>query len=119
MSNGTVKIGHSGNLRARVAKIECQTGLRVHDLYFTLSIARETARKIEWACQKKFSSQRMEGEFFNCAFDEICGLIDSFVKVELEGNDQLLKIADRMESSQERHLILIRAANLFVGKLLA
>ena len=116
MSNGTVKIGHTGNIRERVAKIKRQTGLTVNKLHFTFDISRDIARKIEWACQENFSLQRMKGEFFNCTFAEICGLIDSFVKVELERNDNLLKIADKMESSSERHLILIRAANFFVGQ---
>ena len=116
MSNGTVKIGHTGNIRERVAKIKRQTGLTVNKLHFTFDISRDIARKIEWACQENFSLQRMKGEFFNCAFAEICGLIDSFLKAQIERNDNLLKIADKMESSSERHLILIRAANFFVGQ---
>ena len=116
MSNGTVKIGHTGNIRQRVAKIKRQTGLTVNKLHFTFEIARETARTIEWACQENFSSQRMKGEFFNIEFTEICNVIDSSLKIQIERNDNLLKIADKMESSSERHLILIRAANFFVGQ---
>lgn len=116
MSNGTVKIGHTGNIRQRVAKIKRQTGLTVNKLHFTFEIARETARTIEWACQENFSSQRMKGEFFNIEFAEICNVIDSSLKIQIERNDNLLKIADKMESSSERHLILIRAANFFVGQ---
>ena len=118
LSNGTVKIGHTGNLRERVAKIKNCTGLKVDRLYFTLTISRDIARLIEWACQENFSSRKVGSEIFNADFNESCEVVNSFVKVVLDRNNELLKVADRMESSPERQAILITAANTFVGRIL-
>ena len=118
LSNGTVKIGHTSNLRERVAKIKNCTGLKVDRLYFTLTISRDIARLIEWACQENFSSRKVGSEIFNADFNESCEVVNSFVKVVLDRNNELLKVADRMESSPERQAILITAANTFVGRIL-
>lgn len=79
MSNGIIKIGYSGNLRRRVAKIENQTGLTVHDIHFTSFMSREIARFVEWVCQKKFSSRKVKGEFFSVEFNEACAAVDNFL----------------------------------------
>ena len=125
MSDGTVKIGHTGRLRARVAEIERQTGLTVNNLYFTLSMPREDARFIEWACQKKFSSRRKGGEFFSVSFDEACAAMTSFVKVvgSLRGaknelGNKLLAIAGMMTDSAEKQSTLAKANKLLVGRTL-
>ena len=76
-----VKLGQSKNIRSRVAKIKRDTGLTVKDIYFTPFMSRENARLVEWACQEKFSSRRVEGEFFSVDFEEACKAIDSFVKM--------------------------------------
>ena len=84
MSDGSVqivKLGQSKNIRSRVAKIKRDTGLTVKDIYFTPFMSRENARLVEWACQEKFSSRRVEGEFFSVEFEEACKAIDSFVKM--------------------------------------
>ena len=84
MSDGTVqivKLGQSKNIRSRVAKIKRDTGLTVKDIYFSPFMSRENARLVEWACQEKFSSRRVEGEFFSVEFEEACKAIDSFVKM--------------------------------------
>ena len=79
MSDGTVKIGFSGNLRARVAKIKRDSKLTVNDLYISPFMPREVARLIEWACQEKFSSRRVEGEFFSVKFETACAAVNVFV----------------------------------------
>lgn len=124
MSDGTVKIGQSSDVRARVAKIERQTGLTVKNFYITPFMPREEARFIEWACQKTFSSRRVKGEIFSIAFNEACAVIDSFAKVigvlptlsKSERGDKLLSVASLMVDSPEKQRILIKTANLFVGK---
>lgn len=80
MSNNIVKIGISGKLRSRVAKIKRDTGLTVKDIYFSPFMSREDARLIEWACQEKFSSRRIKGEFFSATFEEVCSAVDNFAK---------------------------------------
>ena len=86
LSDGTVlivKIGHSKNIRSRVAKIKRKTGLNVVDMYFTPYMLRENARLVEWATQEKFSTRRIEGEFFSVDFDEARKVIDYFVELTL------------------------------------
>jgi len=84
MSDGTVqivKIGHSNNIRSRVAKIKRETGLTVADMYFTPEMPRKDARFVEWASQKKLAPQRVRGEFFSADFDEARAIIDYFVEI--------------------------------------
>ena len=76
-----VKIGHSKNIRARVAKIERETDLNVVDMYFTPFMPRKDARLVEWASQKKLSSWRVRGEFFSVEFSEARKAIDYFVEL--------------------------------------
>lgn len=86
LSDGTVlivKIGHSKNIRARVAKIKRETGLSVVDMYFTPEMPRKDARLIEWAAQEKLSSRRMKGEFFSVDFDEARNVVDYFVEITI------------------------------------
>ena len=78
MSNGNVKFGYGGNLRNSVTRLEKKTGLNVHDIYFTPFTSREIARFVEWVCQKKFSSRKVEGEFFSVDFNEACTIVDNF-----------------------------------------
>ena len=84
LSDGTVlivKIGHSKNIRARVAKIKRDTKLNVIDMYFTPFMSRENARLIEWACQEVFSSRRVKGEFFSVEFTEARKMIEYFTEL--------------------------------------
>ena len=91
MSNGIVKIGYSGKLRSRVAKIENQTGLTVHDIYFTPFTSREIARFVEWVCQKKFSSRKVEGEFFSVDFNEACTAVEDFFAKAVHAFSSVMK----------------------------
>lgn len=84
MNDGTiqiVKIGHSKNIRTRVAEIERKTGLKVVDMYFTPEMPRQDARLVEWASQKKLFPQRVQGEFFSADFVEARAVIDYFVEL--------------------------------------
>lgn len=100
MSDGTVqivKIGHSNNIRSRVAKIERETGLKVVDMYFTPEMSRKDARLVEWASQKKLAPQRVRGEFFSADFDEARAIIEYFVKITTATlpNEYFNRIADK------------------------
>lgn len=84
MNDGTIqiiKIGHSKNIRTRVAAIERKTGLKVVDMYFTPEMPRKDARFVEWASQKKLSPQCVHGEFFSADFVEARAIIDYFVEL--------------------------------------
>ena len=84
LSDGTVqilKIGQSKNVRARVAKIERETGLNVVDIYFTPYMPREIARLVEWTSQKKLSAWHVKGEFFSVEFEEARKVVDYSVEI--------------------------------------
>ena len=86
LSDGTifiVKVGHSKNIRARVAKIKRETGLNVVGMYFTPEMPRKDARLVEWAAQEQLSSRRVNGEFFSVDFDEARNVVDYFVEITL------------------------------------
>ena len=86
LSDGSVlivKIGHSKNIRARVAKIKRETGLHVVGMYFTPEMPRKDARLVEWATQEQLSSRRVKGEFFSVDFDEARNVVDYLVEITL------------------------------------
>ena len=81
-----VKIGHSKNIRSRVAEIKNDLNndddkFFVNNMYFTPLMPREIARFVEWATQEIFSSWGVEGEFFSADFDKICDAVNHFVKL--------------------------------------
>ena len=84
LSDGTVqivKIGHSKNIRSRVAKIKRETGLTVVDMYFTPYMPRDNARFVEWASQEVLSAWRVKGEIFSVNFSKARATIRRFVKL--------------------------------------
>ena len=121
LSNGLIKIGHTGDIARRISEIERQTNSTAKDIYHSMFISREVACRIEKVCQKKFSSFRVKGEFFNMDFAEVCNVIDSFVKVEVESGERVLKITITMKELTENQTfekaLLIRVANIFVGRI--
>ena len=80
MSDGTVKIGQSHNVRRRLSDIKSQYKLSVVKHYCTPLMSREVARLIEQSCHEIFSSSKVDGEFFCVEFENACSIIDSFVK---------------------------------------
>ena len=80
LSNGLIKIGHSGKICAHIAEIERQTKSKIVDVCISLLMPRDIARQIERLCLKKFSSRRIEGEFFSVSFEEVCAAVDTFAK---------------------------------------
>ncbi len=90
LSNDKVKIGCSGNPRARAAEIKRKTGLTIKRVYFSPVMPRERAFFVEWACQENFSSSRVKGEIFSVDFAEVCAVLDVFAsKISLPLNSKL------------------------------
>ena len=92
MSNDTVKIGYTGNLRRRVTKLENQSGLTVNKMHFTPFTTREVARLIEWVCQKNFSSRKVKGEFFSVDFNKVCAAVDDFFAKVVHACSYIMKV---------------------------
>ena len=80
LSNGLIKIGHSGKICARIATIKRQTKSTVEKIYTSLLMPRDIARQIERLCLENFSSRRVEGEFFSVPFEEACAAVNIFAK---------------------------------------
>ena len=111
LSNGLIKIGHTGNISRRIAEIKRQTKSTVKAVYHTDLFSREIACRIEYVCQENFSSFRTKGEFFNV----------DFVKVEVERSIVLLKITSlKNEIPEEKTVeraLLMEAAKFYVGNI--
>lgn len=97
LSDNSVTIGHSKNIRARGTKIKRETGLNIINLYFTPEMPREDACLVELASQTKLSSRRVKGEFFSVDFDEARNVVDYFVEITLAAlpNQSANLIADK------------------------
>ena len=115
MNDNSVKIGYTDRLCPRISEIKREKNSAVKDIYFSPFMSRENARLVEWACQEKFSSRRVEGEFFSVKFEEVCAAIDSFVKMvaapainsDLKRGGKIFKVAKRN---------IIEHANLLADK---
>lgn len=68
MSNGSIKIGLTGNLPERIKQIKQETGLEVYNYATTKYVSREEARQIEQVLLEKFAAYNLGGEFFSVNF---------------------------------------------------
>ena len=80
LSNGLIKIGHSGKICARIAEIKRETKSTVEKIYISLLMPHDIARQIERLCLENFSSRHVEGEIFSASFEEVCAAVDTFAK---------------------------------------
>ena len=124
MSNGTVKIGHSVNVNKSRSNIQSKYKLTVEKIYSSTPIPRKIARSIEKAWHNFYSPCKVEGEFFSAKFEEVCRLIDTFVKhdeglplvTDVERADKILKIAEKINDNAKKQVLLLKAADIFVGE---
>ena len=72
MSNNTVKIGYTQNVRKRMQTIISSSGLEIVNAYCTKFIDSETAYLIEQTCHANFDTWRVRGEFFCVSFEDAC-----------------------------------------------
>lgn len=72
VSNGTVKIGYSGNITERVKAIKSEFKLNVLQVYTTNSFSVDDAKTLEEQLKTKYSAYCMGGEFFDICFDDVC-----------------------------------------------
>ena len=70
MENNWVKIGHSGDIKTRIKRVETENNLRVVDEHHTPQLKRPTAMRIERSLHRKFAAQCVEGEFFDIDYNE-------------------------------------------------
>lgn len=85
IGNNICKIGISKRVAERAKEISNQSGRKVlryrHTKKQTTNV---TARAIEQACHKYFNSHRMQGEFFNAGFEDICNFLESYLPLTEE-----------------------------------
>lgn len=68
-SDGLVKVGISQNPSSRLRTLETQRGLLITRK--KISTATLNASRIEHSLHKTFRDYRLEGEYFNCDYEEI------------------------------------------------
>ena len=72
MSNNTVKIGYTQNVRKRMQTIISSSGLEIVNAYCTKFFDSEIAYLIEQICHETFDAWRVRGEFFKISFADAC-----------------------------------------------
>ena len=78
-----VKIGISNKPLKRIKAVKEQTESITCDFNLTSLMPREVSRFIEGLCKEKFSSRRIEGEFFSVNFAEMFDAIKMFTETVL------------------------------------
>lgn len=84
MSDDTVKIGHTGDISDRMARMKRERGLDVRQGHHTPQMPRDNARRIERTMHKKFAHVKVKGEFFNADFAEVSTELDRLASVEAD-----------------------------------
>ena len=72
MSNGAVKIGYTSDLTERVRQLKSETGLEVLNFKTTAYMPQEEARALEAKLKEKYIADRIEGEYYDVRFIDIC-----------------------------------------------
>ena len=133
MSNATTKIGHSDDIDDRIKRMKREKGLEVMKEHHSKKLPRNSAMRIESTLHRKYARFKVDGEFFNADFADVCTALDKVTAAEIElveeyetfapaelNNHQiaerLLEVAKLMEPSPERQAVLIETANLLAGK---
>ena len=126
LGNDTTKIGVTADLVDRARGVERSSGSKVVRIHNSDFVDRELALKLEKSLHNKFSSQRLEGEFFSVTFEAACRelerclaelhLFEPLALPDVDLADKLLTVADRLDPSPERQRVLLHVANLLVGQ---
>ena len=72
LSNLTVKIGYTGDLTQRVKQIQSETGLEVLNFKTTAYMPLDEARALEAKLKEKYIADKIEGEYYDTRFIDIC-----------------------------------------------
>ncbi len=89
MSNDTVKIGYTKNIRQRMQTISSGSGLEILNGYATEFVDSEIAYQIEQACHETFDAYRVKGEFFRISFKEACAELNKYAEIISEINKKI------------------------------
>lgn len=133
MDNTWVKIGHSGEIKTRIKRVEYESNLRVIDEHHTPQLKRATAMRIERSLHKKFAAQHVEGEFYNIPFEEAKAELDKITFLleeeiidvvtepeiaanELERTKLLVEMLHAPVNEQLKEKLFKETANLLLGE---
>lgn len=119
MSDGTIKIGVSGNLQRRILQIQSETKLLVNRFYNTDFAPVDLALQIEKACHEKFAPACVNGEFFNITFEMACDELDSyadeisafFIEEEFDAPPIVSDFMSRREQYDELKFLICNCTN--------
>lgn len=86
LSNITVKIGKTVDIKRRIFSITSSSGLEILNYYHTAYVHPDVADKIEKACHQTFAGRQIKGEFFDVTFAEACAELDKYADEISEAN---------------------------------
>lgn len=90
MSNYTVKIGISNDVKKRMLSIESNSGLKIINRHQTEAGPRDFMFSVERRCKEMFSANCIQGEYFDIDFADACIELDKYA----EGITVALRMAD-------------------------
>lgn len=105
MSDDMVKIGHTGDIEDRKARVKRERGLDVRQEHHTPALPRDDARRIEKTMHKKYAQVKVKGEFFRADFEEVSEELDRLAKVEIDLYEEII-VAD-----YQREKLLVELLN--------
>lgn len=92
--DGSVKVGISKNVDARMKAIQCNSGKKIVDSYATGICSN--AIEIESKAKEHFALKNIMGEWFSCEFDEMV----NFVKSTYENNAQMDYVCNELREKE-------------------
>ena len=106
MSDDTVKIGHTGDIEDRKARVKRERGLDVRQEHHTPALPRDDARRIEKTMHKKYAQVKVKGEFFRADFEEVSEELDRLANVEIDLYEEEI-----IEADYQREKLLVELLN--------
>ena len=128
--NDSVAIGTTKNLDAKIKFLaECK-GMTVTHFHTTPFMYHEVAGEIESTLHRKYARLKVNGEFFNANYDDVCTELDKLAEYELceetitvpaeitdfERGKELVKLIAVMEPSPDKNFLVRETANLLLGR---
>lgn len=109
MSNATTKIGHSDDIEDRIKRMKREKGLEVMREHHSPKLPRDDARSIEKTLHKKYARFKVDGEFFNADYADVCNSLD---RATAEYSEEIITVTESSGiSDYERARLLVDLCN--------
>lgn len=109
MSDDTTKIGHSDDIEDRIKRMKREKGLEVMREHHSPKLPRDDARSIEKTLHKKYARFKVDGEFFNADYADVCNSLD---RATAEYSEEIITVTESSGiSDYERARLLVDLCN--------